>query len=354
MEDIKALKIRKSGLVSFCLGFSGAFLMVFFQLVNFHPAEIIRPIVETQVRSVDEVVLPRLEKIRNNFNVKKKTSIIPKAYGARDYESAKAYGAIDFDTGNVIEEKNLDNTLPIASVTKIMTAVVALDLADKDYLITINSHDSKMIPTKIGVVPGQKMTLEELMNAMLLTSANDAAETIKDGINEKYNKDVFVEAMNEKAKFLGLNNSHFQNPQGFDSKYNYSTVRDLATLTHYALANYPLIASIVKKDYEFLPANDNHKQFDLYNWNGLIGVYPNTVGVKIGNTDEAGKTTIVVSERDGKKVISIVLGAPGILERDLWASQILDDAFSNLTGAKPINVTKLALENKYKEWKYWN
>ena len=102
------------------------------------------------------------------------------------------------------------------------------------------------------------------------------------------------------------------------------------------------------------PKDQNHKQFDLYNWNGLLGVYPGIFGVKIGYTENAQKTTIVASQRDGKKVLVVLLGAPGVLQRDLWASQLLDQGFEKLANLSSINITEEELREKYSTWKYWN
>lgn len=265
---------------------------------------------------------------------------------------ASAYIAVDFDSGKVLAEKNSPQRLPIASLTKIMTAVVALDLAKPQDLFTVSAKATRVIPTSIGVVRGQRMSLEELIHALLLTSANDAAQVIQEGIDRNYGEGTFVRAMNEKAVGLGLQDSHFDNPQGFDSRENFSSAEDLALLTRYAINRYQQIAAIVQKDYQFLPANENHKQFDLYNWNGLLGVYPGVRGVKIGNTGAAGVTTVVLSEREGKRVLVVLLGAPGILERDLWAAQLLDLGFESL-GITPANISQSQLQTKYQSWKYW-
>ena len=317
---------------------------------------IISPLSYANRQDVFVSILPKLEKIPNQFSLHKKTTLIAKSYAGSttEYDKAASYIAVNYDTGEIIASKNSDQKLPIASITKIATAVTALDLADSTELFTASSIAASEIPTKIGLVPGQKLTLSELLHALLLTSANDAAQMIREGIDEKYSSDVFIKAMNAKAKFLGLKNTSFANPQGFDSKNNYSTVEDLAILTHYALNNYPLISEIVKKDYAFLEKNANHKQYDLYNWNGLLGVYPNIEGVKIGNTDKAGKTTAVVSQRNGKKIIAILLGAPGVLERDLWTAQLLDYSFSENFGLNEVGITEDNLRAKYSTWKYWN
>jgi len=349
-----------------------------------------------------ENIYPKLEAKDNNYSLQKEAPTVLAATAiAADYEynQLNAYAVIDFNSGKVIESKNLSEEVSVASLTKIMTAVVALDLSHPTDIFTISEKAEAMIPTKIGVVTGQKMTLEELLNAAILTSANDAVQAIKEGVdtqygseifikamNEKakflklshtnfnnpqgfdandavqairegvdtqYGSEIFIKAMNEKAKFLKLSHTNFNNPQGFDANDHYSTAEDLAILTHYALVNYPLIDELSKKEYAFLKESSNHKQFDLYNWNGLLGVYPGASGVKIGNTGNAQKTTIVTAEREGKKILVVVLGAPSVLDRDMWAAELLDLGFEEEYGLKPVKITKEQLKEKYKTWKYW-
>ncbi|QQG44487.1 MAG: D-alanyl-D-alanine carboxypeptidase [Candidatus Roizmanbacteria bacterium] len=301
--------------------------------------------------SFDQVKL-RLHQIPNTYKLKTDSAILSSVY-AESYDGASAYAVVDLDSGEVLFEKSLSQRLPVASLTKIMTAITSLDLSSPDEVFTATDRVALVIPTRIGITPGQKLSLEELLHAGLLTSANDAMEVIKDGIDAKYGKGTFVAAMNEKAKFIGLKNTHFDNPQGFDSLKNYSTVEDLAVLSHYALMNYPIINSITRKNYQFLPPNQNHPQFDLYNWNGLVGVYPNTIGLKIGNTNDAGMTSVVVSERGGKRLLVIVLGAPDVTKRDLWAAELLDMGYSKVLGLPQVAVTEEQLQQKYSTWKFW-
>lgn len=310
-------------------------------------AGITTPAVSTQIEE-------RITKVENNFKLENPISLVGKVRAGGEYEQARAYAVLDFESGRIIDEKNLQERLPIASLTKLMTAVVALDLADPNELFVISENAQSTQPTKIGVVAGQKMTLEELLSATLLTSANDAAEAIRDGVNQKYGAEVFIQAMNKKAEFLGFTNTSFANSTGFDHPNNYSTVADLAILTHYALTNYSFIANTVEKPYAFLPADRNHKQFDLYNWNGLLGVYPGALGVKIGNTGEAKTTTIALSAREGKKILVVLLGAPGVLERDLWAAQLLDQGYMATNNLEPVGVTREQLKQKYNSWEFWN
>ena len=302
-----------------------------------------------------ENVYQKLEQKKNNYTLQKSSySILNSAVASEnEYNQSKSFALIDFESGEIIDEKNLSEKIPIASLTKIMTAVVTLDLASPSDRVTITKTAAEIEPTKIGVVEGQKMKIEELLKAILLTSANDAAEALKEGINAQYGNEIFIKSMNAKAKAIGLENTSFTNPQGFDANNHFSTAEDLAILAHYAVNNYPLIAEYAKLEYAFLPEDENHKQFDLYNWNGLLGVYPGVTGLKIGNTDAAGKTTIVIAEREQKKILVVLLGAPSILERDLWASMLLDSGFEKKYGFTPINVTEEQLKTKYKTWKYW-
>lgn len=356
MDNLKqSLKLNDSSILAFILGMLGVFIFMSLQMFQVQPLKLISPLFNGPVvETIEDKVSPRLKQIKNNYSVHAGSSFVGQADASAPYDEAAAYAAIDYDSGDVIISQNLDELLPIASLTKIMTSVVVLDLAEADEMLVVSEKASKVIPTKIGVVPGEKMSVAELLNAVLLTSANDAAEVIREGIDVKYGKGTFIDAMNIKAEFLSLSDSNFSNPQGFDSHENYSSVRDLAVLSHYALSNYPLLAEIAAKDYEFLPANENHKQFDLNNWNGLIGVYPDTIGLKIGNTGRAGHTTVVLSERDGKKILAVVLGAPGIQERDLWAAHILDAGYQALYNLDPLTITEEQFLEKYATWKYYN
>lgn len=299
----------------------------------------------------------KLEEKPNKFYLKKSSLILNSlqtspAFAGADYDQVRAYLVVDLEAGEILAEKSALQKVPIASLTKIMSSVVALDLASSEENFLVPEKAVEVEPTTIGVVPGQKMFLKELLASMILTSANDGAEVVKEGLDEKYGQGVFVRSMNEKAKILGLKSTQFSNPQGYDSGKNYSSAADLAILSHYALENYPEIATLAQKDYEFLPENQNHKQFDLYNWNGLLGVYPGVKGLKIGNTSDAGHTIVVAAERDKQRVLVVLLGAPGVLERDLWASQLLDLGFEKL-GLEPIRVTEDQLQSKYTTWKYW-
>jgi len=338
----------------FLAGFVVVFVMTIMSYFGFHLPEYNFAIFskQTNVNTID-VIKDKLKIDKHEYRLFKERPVVSRSYASSDFDNASSYISVNFENGKIISEKDQDKKLPIASLAKIMAALVALDLAEQSNLFDVSRRAANQTPTKIGVLEGQKLTLSELLNALLLTSANDAAEVIEEGIDNKYGKGTFVRAMNMKAEMLGLNNTHFTNPQGFDSKNNYSTASDLAVLSHFAITTYPLIAGIVKKDYQLLPADKNHNVFDLYNWNGLLGVYPGVTGLKIGNTDNAGYTTIVAAEREGQKILVVLLGAPGVLERDMWTAELLDAGFEKL-GVSSANITEDQLQKKYNSWKYFN
>lgn len=299
-----------------------------------------------------DLIKDKLEQKPTSFKLKKPHSFIPNTYAASSFENARAHGVVDFGSGEILLSKNSSEKLPIASLTKIMTAVVALDLAPLPQKFVVSQKASRQVPTKVMLKRGEVYTLEHLLKSLLLSSANDSAQVIKEGVDDMYGGEIFIRAMNAKAKSLGLQNTRFANPQGFDDPESYSSVEDLMVLSQYALTNYPFIAQVVAKEYEDLNLTWGENRFFLNNWNGLIGVYTGVKGVKIGNTENAGKTTVVVAEREGKTLLAVILGAPGTLERDLWAAELLDLGFDKVARLKPVAVTEEQLLAKYSSWRY--
>lgn len=347
IKQLKGININTFNRRSFWFALVGGFAMAFFQNLDITP-NFFTPKNETKVVEAAEDVKNKLTKKKNNITLTKNLGNSPLEI------DANAYIVVDMDSHEILAEHNSHTPVAVASLTKVMSSVVALDLADVDEVFTISEHAASIIPTKIGVVPGEKMTVYELLQAMMLTSANDATEVVKEGINKKYDKDIFVEAMNIKAKFLEMKNTNFTNPQGFDYPTgHYSSAYDLAILSLYAMENYDHLREVSKLDYVLLEENENHKQFDLHNWNGLIGVYPNTFGLKTGMTEHAGNTTIVMAERDGKKILVVLLGAKSVVDRDLQAATLLNAGFSS-SRMRPIAVDEIMLGERYGRWQFWN
>ncbi len=211
---------------------------------------------------------------------------------------------IDPNSEFVYFAKDLDKRVPIASTTKIMTALVAVEYYDPQTILTVNPEAS-VSGSAMGVKIGEKLTFRSLLFGMLLNSGNDAAFTIAS--NYPGGIPGFVMAMNERAQVLGLKNTHFDNPAGFDSPTHYSSASDLAKITRVALKNFQL-SKVVSTQETTVSSADKTVVHKLKNLNQLLGKN-GVVGVKTGYTPEAKENLIGLVERDDKKVLTVVLGS---------------------------------------------
>lgn len=245
-------------------------------------------------------------KISRDFikDIKPSSYPVKKSGVVEPYLTAKSAMAIDVPSGTVLYKK--DENLPLwpASTTKLMTALVALDYFSLDSVLTVEN------PIKEGrimeLVPGEKITMENILYGLLIHSANDAAFTI--ARNYPGGEEMFVAAMNDKARDLNLDNTHFADPAGFDDNKQYSTAQDLMRLSIYAMKN-QTIAKVVS-----IPAITIHDVDDVYfhnltNVNKLLGVVPGVAGVKTGWTENAKENLINLTKRDGREVMTVVLGS---------------------------------------------
>ncbi len=236
----------------------------------------------------------------------------------------------DVTSGQILAEKNAHQRLAPASTTKIATALVALQRGQLEDQVTV--HESALIEgARMGLSPGQVVTLEELLYGLLLRSGNDAAMAIAQHIGGSV--DGFVEMMNQEAKELGLTDTHFANPHGLDAPDHYSSAYDLMVLARQALAN-PTFAEIVStQQYTFRGRR-------LSNRNELLGNYPGADGVKTGTTPGAGECLVASATREGHQVLVVVLGSE---DRYGDASILLDYYFDHYAwypleiGSGPLN-----------------
>ena len=362
----KRFRLGKMLMVVVILGVVGVGLVTGIQAVS-QPKDLVRVVVSPESRgnalissAVEDkgqlgLMIPFLTTARNDYRIQQ-NPIQALAVGgaATDLNAALELSAgmsVNFDTGEAYYTYNGQSRLPIASITKIMTAMVALDLASLDEQFTVYISATEVEPTVMGVYEGERLTTRELVNASLLMSANDAAQVLAEGIGLKYGGDssLFVAAMNEKAKIIGLSNTKFTNPQGYDDLEHYSTCEDLLVMGRYAMTHYPDIVRVVKDKDAVLEQNAHHQKFWLPNWNMLIGTYPGADGIKIGNTGNAKHTTLASASREGKRIMACVLGADGILKRDLAAAELLNIGFSRV-GVAPYPVSEDLLRTRIKDW----
>jgi len=220
--------------------------------------------------------------------------------------TAKAALSYDITSGKVVFSKNINERLPMASLTKIMTAFLALEEGiDKKYVVSKSA--ASVGENSMGLSEGEVLTLEELLYGLMLPSGNDAAEVIAQG--SKYGRDGFVKEMNQRAKQLGMNDTNFTNPSGLEGDGNqYTTTVDLLKLTKIAMEN-PDFRKIVGTYEKVLPYSENHKEFHLFNDTNLLTSYPGVKGVKTGFTWEAGLCLVTYLEHNDKKIIAVILNS---------------------------------------------
>ena len=221
--------------------------------------------------------------------------------------SARASLIYDLTTNKVIYQKNAKEKLPMASLTKIMTSIVALENKKKDDKYFVSKEDL-VGEDSMGLTAGEVLSLEELLYGLMLHSGNDAAETLANNFSGGRTK--FIEAMNNKAKSLGLSDTNFTNPTGLEGDgKQYTTAYDILVIARYALINFPLFNKVVSTfDYN-IPQTKTHKAFYLENETNLLSSYPGVKGVKTGYTPEAGLCLVTYLDYGGHKIIGILLGS---------------------------------------------
>lgn len=232
---------------------------------------------------------------------------------------------IDERTGEVLWEKNADERRSAASTTKMMTAILALEREEMDDTITVGEEVAAAGPYGIKLSVGEQVALQDLLYALMLSSANDSALVIADHIGGDVGK--FIDLMNTKATRLGAFNTHYANPHGLSDKTQYTTARDLATIARYGLKNDDF-KTIVSTSKWKLNRSDPKKLTVVENRNKLLGLYPFATGIKTGYIGEAGYCLVSSAETDTISVIAVVLGSSSYKRLFNESQQVLDYGFS--------------------------
>ena len=216
---------------------------------------------------------------------------------------------VNLDTGRFLWQSNARAAWAPASLTKIFTAMVAVDLMGLNTTVTVPASISQLPAdsTLMGLTPGERVTVRELMYGVFLNSGNDAAETLASAVTAR---SVFIADMNAKAARLGLRTTHFENPTGLDAAGHYSSAYDLAIASAYLESHYGSLVSIAATPSITIPATATHKAFNLVSLDKLLWTYPGTYGLKTGWTDAALGCLITTSNRGGHRLLAVLLGAP--------------------------------------------
>jgi D-alanyl-D-alanine carboxypeptidase (penicillin-binding protein 5/6) len=225
--------------------------------------------------------------------------------------------------GRVLWARSAEQRLAPASLTKIMTALLVLERERPDDVAAVGRAAAAETGSRLGLAAGERLRVSDLLAAALIASANDACHALADW--HSGSERAFVEQMNRRAAQLGLRATRFANACGHDAAGHYASAQDLATLTDAAL-RHPTFAALVARPTHTVSTADGRRRFALTNSNALIGRFPGAIGVKSGYTRKAGKCVIALAERDGARVLLVLLGAPnrwwdahGMLERAFTA-----------------------------------
>ena len=247
--------------------------------------------------------------------------------------TASAGIVVDARSGDVLLSKRPDTRRPIASTTKLMTALLTLESGKLGRTFTAPAYNAGPLESKINLRRGERMTVRDLLTGLLLESANDAAVDLAVGVAGS--KQAFVAKMNARARQLGLRNTHYANPIGLDAPGNYSSAHDLSTLAR-KLMSKPTFQKIVDKPRATLSSGDHPRT--IHNRNLLIGRYRFVDGVKTGHTAGAHYVLVGAAHGNGARVLSVVLGEPSEGARDADTLALLRwgiDQYTRITLLRP-------------------
>ena len=259
--------------------------------------------------------------------------IIPATNADFDVPCAAAI-LIDEDSGTVLYEKNADARRPIASITKVMTLLLAFDALEAgkirlDDFVPVSEHAYHMGGSQIWLEPGEQMTLDDMLKAICISSANDAAVAVAEYVGGS--ETAFAEMMNVRAYELGMTNTHFVNSCGLDEAGHLSTARDVALMSREMLLHHTEVRDYCSIWMDTLRGGATQ----LVNTNKMLKTYNGITGLKTGTTSKAGVCISASAERNGLRLIAVVLGASSGKERFESATALLDYGFANYENVTP-------------------
>ena len=257
--------------------------------------------------------------------------------------NCRAAVLIEPESGRVLYEKNPDERMPIASITKLMTLLLTFEAIHGgkltlDTLAPVSEHAYHMGGSQIWLEPGEQFTLDEMLRAICVSSANDAAVAVAELVGGS--EPVFVEQMNARAAELGMENTTFKNACGLDTEGHLSTARDVATLSRYIMTTCPELLHYTGIWTDSLRGG----QTQLVNTNKLLKRYSGITGLKTGTTSGAGVCISASATRDGLTLIAVILGSPSSADRFNAATTLLDYGFANYAAVPLPEITDRPLE----------
>ena len=255
-------------------------------------------------------------------------SFVDKAATIADFDvPCKAAFLIEEQTGRVLYEKQADEKLPMASITKIMTMLLVMEAVEQGRItmadtVPVSAHAYSMGGSQIWLEPGEIFTVDEMLKAVAVSSANDAAVALAEFVGGS--EEAFCSMMNQRAKELGMQNTNFVNACGLDAENHYSTARDIAIMAQ-RLMSHPQIYSYTTIWTDYL----RNGATQLVNTNKLLRSYNGITGLKTGTTNGAGVCICATAKRNDLSLIAVVLGSDSSAERFTAARKLLDFGFTN-------------------------
>ncbi|MFN2629946.1 MAG: D-alanyl-D-alanine carboxypeptidase family protein [Gaiellaceae bacterium] len=230
---------------------------------------------------------------------------------------ARAFVVANAATGEILAERNAAARLPIASITKLMTVLVALEHLRLDEVVSVAAAAARVGESTIHLRAGERLTVRDLLKAALIQSANDAADALA-AAAAGGDTARFVAWMNVKAQELGLRDTHFARPDGLDASGHYSSARDVLRLARVAMHT-EAVREIVRERTDTIEGGRI-----LHTWNDLLGTFPGLIGVKTGHTRAAGWCEVAAARRSGYTIYTVILGSPNRGERDANLAALLE------------------------------
>lgn len=246
--------------------------------------------------------------------------VIPEAPGV----SAASWLVYDADADLTLASRLADEGRPMASTTKIMTALVTMKYGDLDDMVTVSHRAADVGEAEVGLVAGERLPLRQLLTALVIRSANDAALAVAEHIGGSV--DGFVELMNAEAQAMGLRHTHFANPHGLDDDDHYSSANDLLQMGLAAMS-YPEFRRMTTTMESDFPDAPDGTERSLRSTNLMLESYPGTIGVKTGYTGDAGLVLVAGATREGRTLFSVVMGSEGRRAHFQDAGTLLDWGF---------------------------
>ena len=257
--------------------------------------------------------------------------------------TARAYILVNPATQEVLAARRPDVRLPMASTTKLMTALVTLERAKLGDIVVVPKAATAAGGSSSGLVPGERLPVRTLLKGLMVASGNDASVALAFHVG-RGSEARFVAMMNREAKQLGLANTHYANPHGLDHPRHYSTVRDMVTLGEQAM-EFPVIRNVVRRRVAFIPGPGGRGTRRLESENDLLAIDRDADGVKTGHTDGAGYALVAHATRasNGTELYAAMIGSPSRAQRARDAKRLLDWGFAQYVRVVPLRAGRVVV-----------